>query len=102
MKIGGTADHIHALLVLSRTITIADVVKEMKQQSSVWMKGQGEPAFAWQAGYGAFSVSPSKAREVVDYIQSQEAHHQHLTFQEEFSRFLKRHGIVYDERYIWD
>ena len=88
--------------VFSRTITIADVVKEMKQESSVWVKEQGEPEFAWQAGYGAFSVSPSKAPEVVEYIQNQEAHHQRITFQEEFRAFLKRHEIAYDERYVWD
>ena len=102
VRVGGMDDHIHTLFVLSRTLTIADAIKEMKQSTSVWMKDQGEPAFAWQAGYGAFSVSPSNAQEVTDYIQRQEAHHQHMTFQEEFRKFLERHGITYDERYVWD
>jgi REP element-mobilizing transposase RayT len=102
VRVGGTEDHIHGLLILSRTITIAGVIKEMKQQSSVWMKEHGEPRFAWQAGYGAFSVSPSKAEEVAAYIANQEMHHRQVTFQEEFRAFLTRHGIPYDERYVWD
>ncbi len=66
------------------------------------MKTKGVEAFAWQAGYGAFSVSGSRANDVVAYIVRQEEHHQQLSFQEEYLQFLQRHGIQFDERYVWD
>ena len=104
LTINSTKDHTHALFLLSRTHTIAKVVEEIKQSSSKWIKTKGRQfsEFHWQAGYGAFSVSPSKVDEVVQYIKFQEQHHRKRTFQEEFRRLLNRHGIDWDERYVWD
>ena len=89
---------------LARTISIAELLEEIKKTSSAWIKTQ-DPAlgeFYWQNGYGAFSVSPSKAGSVKQYIAGQEEHHRKLSFQDEFRGFLERHGIEYDERYVWD
>jgi len=97
-------DHIHILCHLSRTMTIAQLIKEIKASSSAWLKEQ-DPClhdFYWQAGYGAFSVSRSNVEKVKDYIADQEEHHRTRTFQEEFRLLLERHGIEYDERYVWD
>lgn len=102
LQVGGIEDHVHILLGLGRTITIADLVKELKTGSSSWAKGHGAGEFAWQAGYGAFSVSESKVQEVIAYIRNQGEHHHHRTFQEEYREFLTRHGIACDERYVWD
>lgn len=102
LQTGGTADHVHTLFSLARTRSLAEVVEELKKSSSKWMKEQGVSGFSWQAGYGAFSVSGSQTRQVIQYIAGQEEHHQKLTFQEEFRRFLDRYGVTYDERYLWD
>ena len=97
-------DHVHVLCQLSRTLTIANLVEEMKTSSSKWIKEQYPRLydFHWQAGYGAFSASQSKIAEVRRYIGGQEQHHQRLTFQDEFRKFLKRHEVEWDERYVWD
>jgi REP element-mobilizing transposase RayT len=103
-KVGGTSDHVHAIFHLSKNISLADIVEEIKTSSSKWTKTQGA-AFAnfhWQSGYGGFSVSPADVQEVVEYIEQQEAHHRAVTFQEEYRRLLKSHGIEFDERYVWD
>ena len=104
IRIGGTADHVHLLTTLSRTVTIADFVKEVKRVSTDWVQRRGAALeeFHWQAGYGVFSVSESNKDAVMHYILNQEEHHQSLTFQEEFRRFCDKHGIDYDERYVWD
>jgi REP element-mobilizing transposase RayT len=102
LQTGGTGDHVHILFALGRTVTVSDVVEEVKKGSSKWMKTQDVPTFTWQAGYGAFSVGESQAETVVHYIQRQEQHHQRLSFQEEFRRFLERYRVAYDERYVWD
>jgi putative transposase len=102
LQTGGTADHVRSLFSLARTRTIAEVVEEVKKGSSRWMKGEGVLRFAWQAGYGAFSVSESRAEVVIRYIARQGQHHRRVTIQEEFRLFLARHGVVYDERYVWD
>ena len=97
-------DHIHILCHLSRTVSIAELIKEIKIASSAWLKEQ-DPRLAdfhWQAGYGAFSVSRSNVEQVKHYIANQEEHHRTRTFQEEFRLLLERHGIQYDERYVWD
>jgi len=102
--IGGTEDHVHLLCVLARTISQADWVKEVKRVSSIWAK-QRDPtlaAFAWQGGYGAFSVSPSATAKTRDYIARQEEHHRFRPFQDEYRTFLRRHGLEWDERYVWD
>lgn len=102
LQTGGTADHVHSLVSLGRTQTVADIVEEVKKSSSKWMKQQGIAGFFWQAGYGAFSIGGSQVSAVVRYIAEQEEHHQHVSFQEEFRRFLARYGVAYDERYVWD
>lgn len=97
-------DHIHILCQLSRTMSIAQLVKEIKASSSAWVKDQGPGLhdFHWQAGYGAFSVSHSNKEQVKGYIANQEEHHRTRTYQEEFRLLLQRHGIEFDERYVWD
>ena len=102
--VNGVADHLHELLSLPPTVALADMMRTQKANSSKWVHEQWprREAFAWQAGYGAFSVSQSNLEAVRTYIANQEEHHQRVTFQEEFLAFLKRHGIAYDERYIWE
>ena len=97
-------DHIHILCQLSRTMSVAQLIKEIKATSSAWLKDQGPglAGFYWQAGYGAFSVSHSDIEQVKQYIANQEERHRTRTFQEEFRLLLKRHGIEFDERYVWD
>ena len=97
-------DHLHCLLQLSRTITIAKLIESMKVESSSWLKQQAPSLydFHWQAGYGAFSVSPSNCERVKTYIANQEEHHRRITFQDELRALLKRHRLEYDERYVWD
>ena len=104
LLVGGTEDHVHALVRLGRTVTQADCVKELKRVSSTWFKARegASPDFAWQAGYGAFSVSASNVEAVQTYILGQEEHHRKRTFQEEFRAFLQKHGLEWDERYVWD
>lgn len=98
------ADHIHILFCLSKNHALKKVVEEVKKGSSKWVKGQGREfaKFFWQAGYGAFSVSQSAAPAVTRYIENQEAHHRKVGFQDEFREFLRKYGIEYDERYVWD
>ena len=103
LQTGGVADHVHSLFILSRTISQAEVVEEVKKGSSKWMKAEGAvPEFSWQAGYGAFSVGESQVASVIHYIQNQEQHHQKISFQDEFRKLLERYRIPYDERYVWD
>jgi putative transposase len=102
--IGGVADHVHILARMSRTISLAEWVKELKRASTVWMQEEW-PEFAtfhWQAGYGAFSVSQSNTDAVVEYVRNQAEHHRTKTFQEEYRAMMRRHGIEWDERYVWD
>ena len=102
--IGGAMDHVHALFCLSKNLALSKVIEEVKKGSSKWLKTQGDGLrdFHWQAGYGAFSVSESNVEAVRRYIEEQDVHHRTKTFQEEFVAFLKRHGMEYDERYLWD
>ncbi len=101
--VGGIEDHIHILLGLPPVISVSDAVKRIKADSSAWVKETfpGCLSFAWQDGYGAFAVSKSLLSEVQDYIRGQREHHRHRTFQEEYRAFLDKHGIQYDERYLW-
>jgi putative transposase len=100
--INSVADHVHILCALSKNLAACKLVEEVKKSSSKWMKTQGVPLFSWQNGYGVFAVSQSNAATVRHYIESQEAHHRKAGFQEEFRRFLERHHVEYDERYVWD
>jgi putative transposase len=102
--VGGVADHVHILSRMGRTIDVATLMRETKRDSSIWIK-DNDPrltGFHWQAGYGAFSVSPSHVDALVQYIEAQEAHHRTVTFQEEFRRFCSIYGVEIDERYVWD
>jgi putative transposase len=100
--VGGIEDHIHALLILPPTLLLAKAVQFLKGSSSKWINESrvGGSRFAWQEGYGAFSVSASQTAEVVEYIRNQREHHAKKSFEEEFVAFLKRYGIEYDPRYV--
>lgn len=102
--VGGVEDHVHILARHARTITQADWVKELKRVSSLWIKERDSSLrdFVWQSGYGIFSVSASNVESVERYIANQEEHHRKTTFQDEYRAFLKRHGVPWDEKYLWD
>jgi len=104
LSIGGVEDHVHILLSMPATITIAKAIQLIKGGSSKWIHDNFSEHrdFAWQEGYGAFSLSISHMKETIAYIQMQEQHHKKKDFKEEFLAFLKKHDIEYDERYIWD
>ncbi|MCA9213271.1 MAG: transposase [Planctomycetales bacterium] len=103
-SVGGHVDHVHLLVGLSRTITIAKLVENIKTETSKWTKNAifSAQRFAWQSGYGAFSVSHSLRSTVDSYIGSQDKHHQTLSFKEEYRRICAKHEIEIDERYVWD
>ena len=103
-RVGGTADHVHMAMQLPRTLAAADFVKKVKATSSVWIKATGEhhAGFSWQAGYGAFSLGASQLADLTIYIDQQEEHHRIKGFQEEYRNFLKKYGVEYDERYVWE
>jgi REP element-mobilizing transposase RayT len=103
IAIGGIADHVHILLSLPATMTIAKAMQLIKGGSSKFIHESfpDQRAFAWQEGYGAFGVSISHVEETVAYIQRQEEHHRRKTFEEEFRTFLQKHRIEYDERHVW-
>jgi putative transposase len=102
--VGGAEDHVHLLSTLSRTCQPAEMVKEIKRGSSLWVKERDSTLrdFSWQNGYGIFSVGFSQIKDVRDYIAGQEAHHHRVTFQEEFRALLRRYEIAFEERYVWD
>ena len=102
--VGGVEDHVHLLLVLSRTVTQADLVRDLKRTSTLWCKPRNSwlQDFAWQSGYGAFSVGQTEVAAVTKYIEQQEKHHAKRSFQEEYLAFLRKYRIPYDERYVWD
>ncbi len=102
LVVRGVADHVHILCRLAKTQSVSNVVEHIKASSSKWLKTQGSPTFAWQRGYGAFSVSQSHVAPVTSYIEKQEQHHRTMTFEEEFRLILKRYRVAYDERYLWD
>ena len=99
--VGGVEDHVHILAALDRSISVADWIKELKRVSSMRIKSD-VPQFAWQGGYGAFSVSLGELPMVRKYIEEQERHHQSTTFKDEFLRLLREHDIEWDARYVWD
>jgi putative transposase len=104
LVIGGVEDHLHALFALSRNHALKKIVEEIKKGSSKWMKADGprNSDFHWQNGYAAFSVSESNVLDVQRYIENQQEHHRKRTFQEELRTLLTRHGVEFDERYVWD
>jgi len=104
IKIGGVEDHVHVFFGLSRTMSLSEAVGLVKTSSSRWVKSKGAAYsdFAWQAGYGAFSVSQSSADAVASYVAAQEEHHRARDFRDEFRGLLVRHNVEFDERYLWE
>jgi putative transposase len=104
IKINGVADHVHVLLRLGKTVSISKLIAEMKSGSSQWIKTKGNDYsnFAWQAGYGGFSVSRRNLEVVEKYIARQKEHHQKITFKKELVTMLQLAQIPYDEKYLWD
>ena len=101
--INGMEDHVHILCIMSKNIALAKLVEEIKRHSSRWIKTKGDHyvKFAWQGGYGGFSVSSSVVERTKAYIANQEQHHQKLTFKQEYSKFLDEYSIEYNEEYLW-
>lgn len=104
VAVGGVADDVHILVSLGRQTCVADLVRDLKANSSAWVHETfpDKPQFAWQAGYGAFAVSKSNVPAVRAYIAGQEARHKKRTFHDEYREFLRLHEIEWDERYVWD
>ena len=100
--VGGTCNHVHTLLLLSKTETVAHVVEEMKRNSSRWIKTLSPKyeKFAWQGGYAAFSVSQSQVDTVMNYIDNQAEHHKKQNYRDEYLALLRLYHIEYDERYV--
>ena len=104
LEIGGMPDHVHLLIRWRTDESVATLMQNVKGHSSRWVH-QTFPtmrAFAWQEGYGVFSVSESRLESVCEYIRNQEQHHRGKTFEEEFVAFLNAHNIEYDDQYLWD
>ncbi len=102
LAIGGTADHVHVLPMLPTTACVSDVMRIVKTNSSRWARREmRKRTFGWQTGYAAFTVSRSSVRSVARYVAEQETHHRRRSFKDEFIALLKKHGVEYDERYIW-
>ena len=102
--INGMPDHVYVLSSLPRTIPLSKYIEDIKRNSSRWIKTKDGlyQKFAWQNGYGAFSVSSSKKDSVKHYIAGQKEHHRAMSFREEFVSFLQKYNVEYDERYVWD
>ncbi len=98
--VGGTANHVHILLTVPATIPLSKLVQTVKANSSRWLRAT-VPDFAWQEGYGAFSVSASNVDTVAEYIRRQAEHHAKHSFEDEFRSLLIRHGLSYDEKYVF-
>ena len=102
IAIGGTENHVHILCTLPKGMPLTDFVRTIKAESSRWVKSIDSyyRVFAWQEGYGTFSVSASKIDVIKAYIHNQEEHHRTITFKEEYIRFLEAYHKEYDERYL--
>jgi len=103
LQVGGTEDHIHALINSRPSVAPSQIAQILKGESSKWIHDEFRKLklFGWQDGYSAFTVSKSNLESVIAYIRNQREHHQRKTFQEEYLEFLKAHGIEYDTRYLW-
>ena len=102
LSVGGSDDHVHILLSLPSTITIADAMRIIKSESSRWIHETANiPDFEWQQGYGAFSIGHSQKEATLTYIANQPEHHKKRDFQTEFLALLKKNRIEYDPRYVW-
>ncbi len=102
--IGASDDHIHIACSLARTMPISKLLEEIKTSSSKWIKTRGKQyeGFAWQNGYGAFSIGQSQLSDLRTYISNQRQHHQRISFQDEFRSLLAKYHVEFDERYVWD
>jgi putative transposase len=101
LMVGGTENHVHVLLSLTSDMPLAKAMQLMKGASSRWMNENHNKGFAWQEGYGAFTVGISQKNLTIAYIRSQSEHHRKQSFEEEFIAFLKKHNVEYDPRYVW-
>lgn len=101
LEINGTADHVHVLAKLRPTLSVSEFLSKLKSGSSGWAKRATQGRFAWQARFGAFTVSESQVERVRKYIRNQEAHHRRQSFDEEFKALLRAHKIDFDEKYLW-
>jgi REP element-mobilizing transposase RayT len=99
--VGGTENHVHVLLSLPATMPLAKAMQLLKGTSSHWMNETHTKNFAWQEGYGAFTVGISQKNDTIRYIASQAEHHRKRNFEEEFVAFLKKHGVEYDPQHVW-
>ena len=103
LQVCGVEDHVHLLVRLGKSIDVATLIRELKKESSKWIKVELEvPDFQWQSGYGAFSISPSHVDAVIEYIRNQEEHHRKESFQDEFRRLCRKYNLKIDEQYVWD
>ena len=104
LVVGGVADHVHILCRLGKQIDVSSLIREIKRDSSAWVKGERPSlsTFYWQSGYGAFSISPTHVADLTSYIRDQEQRHRKESFQEEFRRICTKYGVSFDERYVWD
>jgi len=102
--VNGAEDHVHLLFFLARDLSLSEAVAKLKSNSSRWMKTKAPEldAFSWQRGYSVFSVSKSNFAVARTYIANQEEHHRRFNFMEEVKKFLDKHEIAYDERFLWD
>ncbi|GHS91520.1 transposase [Planctomycetales bacterium] len=103
IKINGTENHLHVLSTMSKNIALADFVEQIKKNSSRWLKTKNEcyRDFSWQGGYAGYSVSESQIATVKNYIARQQEHHKKISFHEEYVQFLQKHGINFDEQFLW-
>ncbi len=104
VRVGGVVDHVHIVTTLPRTFSQAQLIEQIKKAPSKWIKALDARyrGFFWQRSYGAFSISPSQLHAVLQYIEAQREHHRRRTFQEEYRKLLRGHGVDFDERYVWD
>jgi len=102
LAVGGTEDHAHLLVAIPATLAVSAAMREIKRGSSLWMhEARAMPRFAWQEGYGAFSIGHSQIEATVRYIAGQKEHHRKRDFQAEFLAILRKHEIEYDPRFVW-
>jgi putative transposase len=101
---GGTSNHTHLLISLGKTLSVSELIGDIKRDSSVWIKKQDLQFsdFHWQEGYGAFSIGQSQVENVMKYIGNQKEHHQKKTFENEMRGFYHKYKVDFDEKYVWD
>lgn len=102
--INGTSNHIHILCILSKNISLSNLIGKIKRNSSKWIKNKRKRLknFYWQRGYGAFSINESIKDDVIKYIKNQEKHHRKMSFKQEYRKSLNNYDISYSEKYVWD